>query len=478
MRTGTPYRVEQTRDTSLQGDGNEQFEWRYLYGLSAESFQKQQSGQDYLTFDTYGDAFMFAVCDGVGQSFFGDLAARLLGDWLLDWLRDQQPGTNVEMQRLRTSLSGFLTDKTGEASAHVASQTVPADVSGMVREILADKREIGSESTFVCARIDLPSAAQPHGRLLAAWMGDSRLRAWGAGDELADDFARDTFRTAERWSSKYGPIDGEPHVVVLPLVAPDGHPNVTRLMAYSDGLSSLDSYTTSPSDTELEEVVARSRSGPTSDDTSFIELRLPTLTPVEAPALAPVAPVRQPGVQPSPPRRRRAHWASLVLNGVAVALLVPLAVVVATSLSPSLGQQVQSWLPAGALSTAAVQAPSFARTSGWQTPSTAQAEEIRDAYVRYWTVLAQAFRDQDAAALEDVATGDELEYSRQFVRDQRRQLDLSIAHRISGIALRGDEALVTETGSVTSTGGSVEFPNRVAFLLLFQDGKWRVAYAQ
>ena len=59
---------------------------RYLYSRSADSVAQETSGQDYLAFRYDEERVTFALCDGVGQSFMGELAARFLGERLVDWL--------------------------------------------------------------------------------------------------------------------------------------------------------------------------------------------------------------------------------------------------------------------------------------------------------------------------------------------------------------------------------------------------------
>src|SRR5690349_24469105 len=65
-----------------------------LYNRSIDSIQANTIGQDYVVFRYGPTDLTFAVCDGVGQSFMGDLAARLLGDALVDWLWDASKPTS------------------------------------------------------------------------------------------------------------------------------------------------------------------------------------------------------------------------------------------------------------------------------------------------------------------------------------------------------------------------------------------------
>src|SRR5512138_1232221 len=69
------------------------FAYRYAYYRSTETRAAGDPGQDYLTFLQTGQSFVFALCDGVSQSFFGELAARALGNSLVQWLRNPLPDT-------------------------------------------------------------------------------------------------------------------------------------------------------------------------------------------------------------------------------------------------------------------------------------------------------------------------------------------------------------------------------------------------
>src|ERR1041385_7373312 len=84
--------VAQDRETPVRAERYAAFSWRYAYARSADTRKVGDPGQDYLTFRYEEGVFAFALCDGVSQSFFGDLAARILGDALLTWLWQRPPG--------------------------------------------------------------------------------------------------------------------------------------------------------------------------------------------------------------------------------------------------------------------------------------------------------------------------------------------------------------------------------------------------
>ena len=139
--------------------------------------------------------------------------------------------------------------------------------------MLEEKRELGSEATFVCGRIDLPGAGLPQGRLLLAWMGDSRLRFWGPAGERSAELG-DTFHTDQRWSTRRGPVNGRPHLFLAPLASSQRLLEVVRMLAYSDGLTSLDEHGDAPTNVALQEMITMAAESATSDDISLLEIWL------------------------------------------------------------------------------------------------------------------------------------------------------------------------------------------------------------
>src|SRR5207253_10209842 len=138
------------------------------------------------------------------QSFFGDIAARLLGDALLVWLwRDI--GHDAEVASIRQSLDTRLHSLTGAATEVVQKQQLPSHIPEMLHDVLEQKRAMGSESTFVCGKVTPPSPQSPGGQVVLAWLGDSRLRLWGPQGERTHDLAG-AFEKYERWSTLRGPV--------------------------------------------------------------------------------------------------------------------------------------------------------------------------------------------------------------------------------------------------------------------------------
>lgn len=271
MAEDNRYRVNPKGETPPQKRLGRGYSYRYAYARSADSRAADETGQDYLTLSEGATWFAFALCDGVSQSFFGDVAARILGDSLLRWLEGVPAA--ADEARLGELLDDYLGRLTEGATRWVQEYPLPEGISPMLREVLEQKRGLGSEATFVCGRIDLPGSTLPQGRLLLAWMGDSRLRFWGPGAERSAELGGD-FHTEQRWSTARGPVNGRPHVWAGPLTGGDGEPGVARLLAYSDGLSLLDDEQEPLTDIALQDLIAAAGESPTSDDVSVLEVWL------------------------------------------------------------------------------------------------------------------------------------------------------------------------------------------------------------
>ncbi|MGQ9804408.1 MAG: protein phosphatase 2C domain-containing protein, partial [Anaerolineae bacterium] len=253
-------RLDPRRETPATGRQGKRFGYRYAYARSADSRAADDPGQDFLIIREDGVRLCFALCDGVSQSFYGDLAARLLGEALVDWLWRQRPSTGADP--LRKGLEAYLDSVVGVASEIVASHPVPDDLPPMVRQVLEEKRALGSESTFIAGLVDTEAGAA-----FLAWMGDSRLRLWDSQGEFTARLG-DTFHTQERWSTRRGRI-GQLHTALIPL-----H-DLRFLVAYSDGLAILDRRMTRHlRDTSIEAAIAYAGRSPTSDDISYLEIWL------------------------------------------------------------------------------------------------------------------------------------------------------------------------------------------------------------
>lgn len=253
--------IPQDQETPLQTMETNLF-CRFTYLRAKESQQACESGQDYLTFMHSPTRFCFALCDGVSLSFHGELAAKMLGDALVEWVTQQKPPLLTDGKQAQVRLHQHLQSLTVEATKQIQSHIIPPPVSPWVRDVLEEKRTLGSEAAFVCGCLDDPSEK---GNLFLAWMGDIRIRLWDRGIEHSH-LLGDSFHTIERWSTRRGAIYGIPHTASLPLQS------LTHLQVYSDGIQELDTWQQIPTTDQLQSLIDTAQHHPTSDDISLIEL--------------------------------------------------------------------------------------------------------------------------------------------------------------------------------------------------------------
>jgi hypothetical protein len=331
MNEAASARLNQRVARPLESWRGSLFVYRHAFIPAADSQALQEPSQDYLVFDETENGFVFVACDGVGQSFFGDVAARLLGDALLQWLIEDVPPT-ADAAILVSALTTFLTDLTVTATERVMEHALP-DGPPILREVLLEKRERGSEAMFVCGRLDLPGREFPEGRLLLAWIGDMRLYLWRASGAV--DLGG-VHEERQRWSTRRGLVGGPANLYCGPL-RPAGDA-VTRLVAYSDGFDVLDPIIDQrQSDETLQRIIEATQSQPDSDDVTYFEVdlaaaRLPDgYPPPPVPARPPIrTPLPKPPPQPQPePARPRmpappppARWPWAVAAGALLTALV------------------------------------------------------------------------------------------------------------------------------------------------------------
>jgi hypothetical protein len=228
----------------------------YLYVRSGDSVVADSIGQDYVTF-RYGEADLaFAVCDGVGQSFMGDVAARSLGDGLIDWLWKLKRPQSAEAFSRDTAAA--LTALCATSGKLVAEYKLPESLPPIVKQALELQRKYGSESMFVAGRLALD---EDDPWVALCWLGDSPVAAIDLDGELLDLSPHGS--TSERWNATTG-VKGEVHTWI------GNAKHVARVAGYTDGLG-MDHV---PTDAKLAEMVGNWLKNPPNDDASLFDVRL------------------------------------------------------------------------------------------------------------------------------------------------------------------------------------------------------------
>lgn len=241
---------------------------RYAYARSYDSQVSNLPGQDYLEFrvgeSSAGNLkIVFSICDGVGSSFMGHLAAERLGTHLCEKLwgkwQDVVHFSSVEKQ-LTESLQEFTSEVTEEVDKYDLGEELPS----LLRNALEKQRDYGSETMFVCGRL-------LNDTLIFAWLGDMRLQLLDidhqpiSGYEVVPD-------TSCRWSSREGIRGG--NIQTLQLKRHEDLQKVRHILAFSDGLASTEHTLSRMSDEEINAEIDRLVHTPTSDDISMLHITL------------------------------------------------------------------------------------------------------------------------------------------------------------------------------------------------------------
>lgn len=233
---------------------------RYMYDRSSDSKANGEPGQDYLIFCYTSHRMAFAVCDGVGGSFLGNLAAHFLGAHLVKWLWEHP--SLVTREQIQRDLSQHLRELVGPASHLIENYPLPHGLQPIVREVLEEKRAYGSEAMFVCGRIEW-SAERSSSQVVLAWLGDAELQVC----DRSGRWHRLHGTVAERWSTIRGPR-GNLQVLIAPV------DDIARIIGYSDGLRSLADYLRHLPDSVLDHALKRLGQDPRSDDLSLVDIAL------------------------------------------------------------------------------------------------------------------------------------------------------------------------------------------------------------
>ncbi|MBN1313658.1 MAG: protein phosphatase 2C domain-containing protein [Anaerolineae bacterium] len=241
---------------------------RYAYSRSSDSMSSHIDGQDYLCFQHNDQRFVGVVCDGVGSSFCGNLAARILGDGLLEWLWSVDimylNGAAAVMEAAVSALNRLQR----HARHEVEEYEIPGQISPLIKQALESQRDYGSEAIFAAVRIDHPNPMIPNGLITICWMGDTRIHALDEDGHQIDLGGQ--WDNANRWSSVKG-VRGKMSTWMQELRGMVG-----RVVAYTDGLSAHGERVIEYSDDKLDREIRAGARLPTSDDVAFLDVALRT----------------------------------------------------------------------------------------------------------------------------------------------------------------------------------------------------------
>lgn len=220
--------------------------------------------QDYASIigRSNGDSLYFCVCDGVGSSYKGDFAARYLTTQLLTWLQEL---TEVprDIELFTKTLHGLLDLWAYDARIKLKKTLIPPETPPLAREVMEELRDAyGSETVFLCGRIDTPSHSQL-AQAIFCWMGNVAARlTTPSHTKIALGHTSDK---SGRWSTAQG-RRGEVGIWHATI------PVLERLLVYTDGLDSIGEKLALLTDEQWHAHTQHLLSLPTNDDMTALEI--------------------------------------------------------------------------------------------------------------------------------------------------------------------------------------------------------------
>ncbi|MDK2977651.1 MAG: hypothetical protein PWP52_365 [Bacteroidales bacterium] len=264
--------LDQSYETPVSRYQRGKFSIRYGYSRANDSIVANLRGEDYLVFKVEAKRLAFAVCDGVGSSFFGGLASQILGECIIEWLWNPQTRnffrSHQDVQLSINQLITTLNAETNRAKQLVAIEDPYKEPNRYLRTAYIEKlKKAGSQSNFVCGYIEVDQENANEGELWLFWLGDARMELWNGQQELSSRLNADWLRE-QAWSSSYG-ILGDVHGFHTDLC------EVSHVIAYSDGLlPNAREITPAIETVRLEEIIKESKQSAHSDDISYLEISL------------------------------------------------------------------------------------------------------------------------------------------------------------------------------------------------------------
>lgn len=264
---------DQKEDTFVQQLIGQVVDARLLSYRSSEAQIRTLPCQDYIRVasNPAGTSLCFCVCDGVGSSFRGNIAARSLAIYLVNWLQ-QLVGIPRRTSRLLKKLQPQFHQWAHDVQGEIQQMEIPAEISALVRDVLEELRDTyGSETVFLCGRIDIGESSslllnsQPHHmRAVFIWMGNVAAEVLtSSGKSIA---LGDKHNDYNRWST----VHGQHGMVKARILAND---SIKRLVVYTDGLGEIEGKLKELSDDELQTQARHLLALPVNDDMTVLDLR-------------------------------------------------------------------------------------------------------------------------------------------------------------------------------------------------------------
>ncbi len=271
--------TEQSTETKFAEIIRGPFILRFSSYRKSEDAELNLRSEDYIVSELNPDKATFALCDGVGSSFYGNIGSQIVGEILRDWLNrisfpnhlmlGKNESANQWLEALSRDLHNELNQKTSFATAIIQKKEIN-DQDELSRLAQVTQRDdFGTQSNFACGVFWPKSSALPNGLILLFWLGNARLRIFNKNTELTHllGWGNDPDQLREVWSSKEGVLG---HIYSHMT----DFSTITTVIAYSDGLENAeDKIRPNLNGAQLEALVNKSQLVK-DDDVTYLELSI------------------------------------------------------------------------------------------------------------------------------------------------------------------------------------------------------------
>lgn len=262
------FQIDQAKEASVTEIREGPFLFRYAYARSRDSRSNNEKGQDYITWRVSSDKLVFALCDGVSKSFYGEVGARILGNVLVGWLWQNKFDDYWFDDEKPRQLERYLNSIIDSAESIIEQVDLNIIDNAYIRDALDSRRlQTGTQSNFVCGVIELPGEKHVFGNIELFWLGDAKIKIFNNVHDLSDQLHAQ-WNSKEGWSSREGVIGKIQHYQGT-------FENLDSIIAHSDGLDQIRSIL-SPTlhSVELDRRIQEQNGTPQSDDISYLEISI------------------------------------------------------------------------------------------------------------------------------------------------------------------------------------------------------------
>jgi Protein phosphatase 2C len=261
--------LDQSLDTLTTTFSRGNFVLRYGYARSKDAFVSNLRGEDYLVVRVEANQLAFALCDGVSSSYFGGLAAQIVGERIINWLWDRNTRSYLfSVSSTDDAVSALVNEL--NAQLPIADRLIRKQnkISKLSNQILRSTYQgildkSGSQSNFVCGYVERGYQANNKDCVWLFWLGDARLRIWKNSEEKTGELNAKWF-SEQSWSTKFG-------VAGKTFAFRSRTTEINRIFAYTDGLSPYEEKLSSKiTDSQLDQILGEEAS----DDISFLEINI------------------------------------------------------------------------------------------------------------------------------------------------------------------------------------------------------------